>query len=292
MDSFDLDAYTARSRAVDLTGIDWEEIPRRALSPAAVRTLHYMQDIEIHTIVYLRELASTRAIDDPRVATFLTCWAYEETHHGLALERFLAAAGHPVTPRPLSRGTFGARLQALGIALVSRLWPDFVAVHMTWGAINELATLLSYQRLSALAGHPVLSELLTRIIRDESRHFGFYFDQARRRLQLPRVARLTRFLVEHFWAPVGNNVQPAAATRFVAAYLFGGVDGRAAARHADATIRSLPGFADVPLLEAWIDRCADGGGHDRRRGAPPWLGEALAVRQLAAHEPSSEVRSP
>ena len=44
-----------------------------------------MQDIESHTIVYLRTLLSTRAMDDPEVATFLACWFYEETFHGRAL---------------------------------------------------------------------------------------------------------------------------------------------------------------------------------------------------------------
>ena len=50
-----------------------------------------MQDIETHTIVYLRTILATRAIDDPEVATFLACWFYEETFHGRALARFLAA---------------------------------------------------------------------------------------------------------------------------------------------------------------------------------------------------------
>ena len=40
-----------------------------------------MEDIESHTIIYVRELLATRAIDDPEVATFLACWFYEETFH-------------------------------------------------------------------------------------------------------------------------------------------------------------------------------------------------------------------
>jgi hypothetical protein len=91
-------------------------------------------------------------------------------------------------------------------------------------------------------------------MRDESRHFLFHFHQARRRLARPRTARCTRLLVDCFWAPVGGGVQPAAETRFLADYLFGDADGRAAARKVDATIRELPGFADVRLLEVWIDR--------------------------------------
>jgi Fatty acid desaturase len=254
VEAIDIEGYVGRSRALDLTGIDWDEIPRRPLPAEAVRTLRYMQDIETHTIVYLRALLSTRAVDDPEVATFFACWFYEETFHGRALARFLAAAGHEVTPRPRSRMTFAQWLDARGTGLIARAWPDFVGVHMTWGAINELTTLVGYQRLSALAGHPVLSEILARIVRDESRHFWFYFHQAERWLARPRTARIARFLVDRFWAPVGSGVQPACETRFLGQYLLGGEDGRRAARTVDQTIRRLPGFAGVELIEAWFAR--------------------------------------
>ena len=54
MPTFDLDAYVARSGALDLDAIAWDEVPRHPLPPQAVRTLRYMQDIESHTIIYLR----------------------------------------------------------------------------------------------------------------------------------------------------------------------------------------------------------------------------------------------
>ena len=258
--AFDIDAYLARSGALDLNGIDWAGVARHPLPAEAIRTLRAMQDIESHTIVYLRSLLATRAIDDPDVARFLACWVYEESFHGLALERFLAAAGHLVGPRPTPHGHEGPTqwLEARVTALLSRVWPDFCAVHMTWGAINELTTLTGYRRLAARAGHPVLSELLERITRDESRHF-FYYRQAELRLRRPAVARVTRLLIDRFWAPVGSGVQPQRELRFMAGYLFSDVRGRAAARKADETIRKLPGFATVRLLEHWLDRFANGG---------------------------------
>src|SRR5712664_1239499 len=167
--TFDLDGWVARSGALDLTGIDWSEVPRHSISPHAIRTLLYMQDIESHTIVYLRSLLATRAIDDPEVSTFLACWLYEETFHGLALARFLEAAGHPLGERERPRGSesFSQWLEARLTAVLSRAWPDFCAVHMIWGAINELSALTAYRRLAALAGHPLLSALLERIMLDE-----------------------------------------------------------------------------------------------------------------------------
>jgi hypothetical protein len=153
--------------------------------------------------------------------------------------------------------TFPQWTEARATALVARIWPDFVGVHMVWGAINELTTLVGYQRLSTLAAHPVLTELLSRIVRDESRHFAFYYGQAARWLAQPRTARLARFLVDHFWAPVGSGVQPAEETRFLARYLLAGDAGREAARTVDAAIRRLPGFGDVSLLEAWARRVTE-----------------------------------
>ena len=259
--AFDIDAYLSRAGALDLRGIDWADVPRHPVPAEAIRTLKYMQDIESHTIVYLRSLLATRAIDDPDVARFLACWVYEESFHGLALERFLAAAGHPLGPRPTPRGHEAPAqwLETRATAALSRLWPDFCAVHMTWGAINELTTLTGYRRLAARADHPVLSELLDRIVRDESRHFFFYYRQAEIRLQRPAVARVARFLVDRFWAPVGSGVQPQRELVFMARYLFSDPRGHAAARKADETIRRLPGFATVGLLESWLDRFANGG---------------------------------
>jgi hypothetical protein len=121
---------------------------------------------------------------------------------------------------------------------------------MMWGAINELTALTGYRRLAALTDHPVLADLLERIALDESRHFFFYYRQAEIRMRRRTVARAARFLVDRFWAPVGSGVQPAAELRFLATYLYGGPDGRAAARKVDETILRLPGFETVRLLEA------------------------------------------
>ena len=180
MPVFDLDAWVARSRAIDLAEIDWEAVPHHPVAPEIIRTLHYMQDIESHTIVYTRSLLATRAIADPEVATFLACWLYEETFHGLALARFLQAAGRPVGERERPRG--------------SESFPQWLEA---------------------------------------------------------------RLIVDRFWAPVGSGVQPGVEVVFMARYLFGDDEGRAAARKVDDTIRRLPGFATVRLLEAWIERHAE-----------------------------------
>jgi hypothetical protein len=138
---------------------------------------------------------------------------------------------------------------------------------MVWGAINELTTLTGYRRLAVKARHPVLTALLERIVRDESRHFYFYYRQAARRLARPGVARVARLIVGRFWAPVGSGVQPRAELERMARYLFSGAEGRAAAGRVDDTIRRLPGFADAPLLGAWLDAHA-GDSHASDARAP------------------------
>jgi hypothetical protein len=47
--------------------------------------------------------------------------------------------------------------------------------------------------------HPLLSIVLSRIIKDESRHFSFYFNQARFRLRPHAAQMLTSLIVRNFW---------------------------------------------------------------------------------------------
>jgi len=127
--------------------------------------------------------------------------------------------------------------------LAAALVKDFVALHMTWGAVNELSTLTAYHRLIARTGHPVLVDLLERIIKDERRHFAFYRAQARMRLaRSPQARTVVRWALRHLWAPAGSGVRPQQETDFTIAYLFGDEDGLRAAREMDATVGELPGL--------------------------------------------------
>ena len=129
------------------------------------------------------------------------------------------------------------------VRLISRLTRHFPAVHMTFGAINELSTLTGYRALAARTGHPLLSTVLCRIVKDERRHFSFYFNQARRRLHYPAAARtLTALIVRHFWTPVGSRVRTEADMRRVCAYLFGDRQGSRRLAEHDSMIARMPGL--------------------------------------------------
>jgi rubrerythrin len=266
---FDLDRYLRASKRVDLSGVRWDRIPDHPLPVGEARCLAYMMDIESHTVIFLRDLLATRAAFEPDVTAFLSCWVYEELWHGEAFSRFLGEAGYRLAPdgeRAWGDAPYPTRLgrnswirrrlsskgywSHLGTLLGSALYREFVALHMTWGAVNELCTLTGYHRLIAMTRHPILVELLSRIIKDERRHFAFYRSQARMRLaRNARARRFTRWAVEHLWAPVGTGVRPQQETDFVVAFLFGDKDGLESAREMDGVIGQLPGFAGTRIHE-------------------------------------------
>lgn len=266
---FDLDKFIRSSGRVDLSEVEWHRAGESPLTPAEVRVLRYMMDIESHTVVFMRDLLATHAAHDPDVTAFLCCWNFEELWHGEAFSRLLGEAGIDVSPdaEPVThdspypsrrmrnhwiRRRLGAQgyLSHLGTLIGSAIAEDdFVAIHMTWGAVNELTTLTAYHRMIAKTDNVPLVQLLRAIIKQERRHFAFYRAQARRRLaDSPRARRLVRWSLDHLWAPVGTGIRPQAETDFLVSYLFGDEDGAAALQEMDRTIAELPGLVGVHYL--------------------------------------------
>jgi rubrerythrin len=289
LEDFDLDRYLRASGRVDLSHLDWGAIGEHPVSGAEARCLAYMMDIESHTVIYLRDLLATRAAFEPDVTAFLSCWVYEELWHGEAFSRFLGEAGFELGPdreqvhadrsypskvgrnawirRQLGRkGYLGHIATMVGSAFVD----DFVAIHMTWGAVNELSTLTGYQALIDRTDHPVLTDMLSAIIKDERRHFAFYRAQARLRLERSaRARKVTRWAMENLWAPVGTGVRPQEETDFVIVTLFGDQKGTERLDGIDDTVRELPGFEHATLLR------------DARREAMTRMSPSVAERLAA-----------
>jgi len=99
-----------------------------------------------------------------------------------------------------------------------------------------------YARDRSDSSRPLLTAILERIIKDERRHFAFYFNQARCRLRAPAARRLTACLVRNFWTPVGVTVRGDPAMRRVCAYLFPGESGVERLAAIDRSIARLPGL--------------------------------------------------
>ena len=285
---FDIDRYLRNSKRLDLSGIDWAHIPDHPLTDGDVMCMHYMMDIETHTVIYLRDLLATRAAHDPQVTAFLSCWVYEELWHGEAFSDFLRAYGIEVPAEPkLPNGStpmptrvnrvrrfrdqmgVGHQLSLLPTMLGSLLTRDFIAIHMTWGAINELSTLTGYHQLMRRSDHPVLHQMLKRVIQDERRHFAFYRAQAKARMTVrPNARRLVRLALKSLWTPVGAGAKSEEEVDALVLYLFGdSPEGREGAREIDATIAELPGLEGLALAEDYLDAALE-----RARTRPGWAG--------------------
>lgn len=253
--AFDIDRYKTSAAPVETADLDFGRFADQPLPEDALRCIRYMNDIEGHTVCYLRDLLVTPSHQDPEVTTFLTMWNYEEYWHGEALSKVLAAHGEPSgeARQEKLREQLGwqDKLSPLKQTLAANLiGDDFIAVHMTWGAINEWSTYSGYQRLIERADHPILTELLHRIMRQETRHVAFYVTQARMRLARSRRAqKLTRFALKRFWAPVGSNVMPRQETEHLLHYLMDGPEGARRIAKIDGDIDSLPGLGGLSLVK-------------------------------------------
>lgn len=250
-----IDSYKARAGRLDLDGIRFGDFQDQPLAPEVLRSLRYMHDVEHHTVCYLRDLLLTPAHQDPEITSFLSCWAYEEMWHGEAIGAVLEAHGEVAgAPRVAALRHGHRRRQAVTtlstIASAAFAGRAFVALHMTWGAVNEWTTQAGYARLSEKAGHPTLREILRRIMKQEGTHIDFYASEAARRLAAsPKAQRLTRFALSHWWRPVGSGVMPKKEVGFLVGYLFDGQRGREILERIDRRVDRLPGQSDLHLLE-------------------------------------------
>ena len=252
MAAFNLENYLENSRKVDLSEFDFSQAREYALTPGEIRCLEYMMDVESSTIVYLRAVLRTCIIDDPESVAFLSCWAYEEYFHGRTIREFLKASGVEIRSdryvQVKRNATFRERLEEMGTSLMCHLTRHFHAAYLTWGAIQELTTLEGYAVLASRTENPLLRTVLQRIIKDERRHFSFYYNKARTALEASRAQRLTTLLLKKFWTPVGSGIKHDPEVDWMVHFVFGDVPGAGVARRIDSTIGRLPGLAWFNLL--------------------------------------------
>ncbi|PPK98122.1 hypothetical protein CLV92_102275 [Kineococcus xinjiangensis] len=258
--AFAIEQYARTVEPVRWDDLDFDTFRSSPLSEGALRCLRYMSDVETHTVCYLRDLLVTPSHEDPEITTFLTNWNYEEYWHGEVLDDVLDAHGLDTSAERTSamrkRLGWKDRLAPTQQALLANmLGADFIATHMTWGAINEWCTHAAYARFSQREQHPVLDTILKRIAKQETRHIAFYNSQARERLAASRKARvLTRLAVKTSWGLVGSSVMPREEVVHLLTYLFSGEEGLAAARKIDAKVHGLPGLEDTHLVERELRR--------------------------------------
>ncbi|WP_407563679.1 ferritin-like domain-containing protein [Streptomyces sp. 184] len=256
--AFDIPGYINTAGRVQVDDLDLDAFAERPLSEEALRCLRYMSDVESHTICYLRDVLVTPSHRDPDVTAFMSMWAFEEFWHGEAIDSVLRAHGQKADYDHIRevREAQGLKDRLAPIyqsIAANAIGEDFVAVHMTWGAINEWSAHAAYGSLIEKEQHPELTKLLGRIQRQESRHLAFYASQAKERLERSQRARsVARWVTERFWQPVGSTIQPVEETRFVLRHLLGDDEGAAAVRKIDEKVHKLPGMAGLNLVQRGV----------------------------------------
>lgn len=248
------------TRKLDISDIDWEAGKQAGLNDDERFILTYFADIEAQTIMYMRDLLHTDAINDNDVLAFLGIWNYEEFFHGHALGKLLELCGEPLSNDRIAqnkrKSTFMDKFEALASSLVSRIFSrKFVALYLTWGAIQELTTHEGYRRIVETTENPVLKELCLRIMKQERVHFSWYFNNAKKRLEgSESTQRFVRFMLRHFWTPVGVGIKrPAEAARLFNE-LFPDEHGRQLAKTVDEKFAGLPGLQGISVMREYITK--------------------------------------
>lgn len=259
-----LDWYERQPRVLTeefIGNIPWHEVKNYELDEKFVPVLLYMRDVEVLTDMYYRELRRTPTGKDPHISKFMERWGVEEITHGEVINRFLNESGIETgakwkgqVHRSVSR--FYQANTYLVTMLTNLAGEKFTATHMTFGAIHEMSTGQAYRRLMKKANHPVLTRILTAIMREESAHTRFYANVARIELGRSELARkVARFVVNRFWTPVGQGSRPKRQTDYAIGTLFDGCEGvEWFERTVSRRIEELPGFAGIKTITERIAR--------------------------------------
>ena len=259
-----------------ISAIRWDDVRKYPLDKRFIPVLLYMRDVETLTDMYHRELQRTPTGKDPYIGRFMERWGVEEVIHGEVLNRFLNEAGVETGDkwqgqvRTNVSKIYNANTYLL-TSLTNLLGRKFTATHMSFGAIHEMSTAQAYRRMDELAGHPVLSQILSGIIREESFHTHFYWSVAKLELRKSDLAqRLARFVIKTFYRPVGQGSLHKSRTEYAIRTLFGGDDGLDRL-HKTVTQRAqtLPGLESLNKVTKTLGRIT-------RQGIPETIVGLLA----------------
>jgi len=194
------------------TSFDWDAANADRLSDGQRSAVEFITFIEDHLPGYFYEYQRRFPVDDSvsadefihnrEIYHFTVRWAQEEDTHARALFRYQVATGM-TDPEVLRR-----RLAAEGRK-------DFVLPHdhpvtvFAYALVQEKATQIYYQNLRAVVDDPVLAGVLTRLSRDEARHFTFMADMVELYLQHGGEAVIDpiRDVIAQFRMPLADTMR-------------------------------------------------------------------------------------
>jgi rubrerythrin len=255
----DIAQHIAVSHKIQFEDLDWDTARKHGLTQQEVESLHYFADIESQTVHYFLEVSRLKVARDPELLTFLTMWNYEEYFHSYALTRLMEECGVRV-PSATERATAirsNARLKAkvedLAQGAIAKAMPrTFIALWMFWGALQECLTTQAYEELARTTQNPVLAELCRRIAKQERRHFAYYFNNARERLEgHPFAQKFVRAIARAFYAPVGGGVKTDEEAARCVAGLFPGERIYEVMGYIEKRLAQLPGMEGLDCCTLW-----------------------------------------
>lgn len=192
--------------------LDWAAADADRLTEGQRSAVEFVTVIEDHLPGYFDIYHRHFPVDgsvDPRVFThhrelyhFTVRWAAEEDTHARALARYQRAAGM------CSRDELRADLTAYGQQPFTLPYEHPVQF-FTYALVQEKATQIYYQQLRADITEPVLADLLTKLSRDEARHFTFFADVVSRYLRVhgDAVVPQIRDVIADFRMPLAGTVR-------------------------------------------------------------------------------------
>jgi hypothetical protein len=211
-----VDAYMAAQPATrrwDVeTSVDWSRADAGRLTEGQRSAVRFVTFIEDHLpgyfALYQRHFPLDEDTDPAAFAHnrelyhFTVRWAFEEDTHARALARYQLESGMT------DAASLRAELTAEGRKTFTMPY-DQPVQYFAYALVQEKATQIFYSRLRGAVGDPVLQALLTRLSRDEARHFVFFADVTSRYLREygDTVVEPIREVIANFRMPLAETIK-------------------------------------------------------------------------------------
>jgi hypothetical protein len=198
--------------AWSLDDVDWTALRADRLTDSDVSVVKFITLIEDHIPGYVTYFIDAFPMRGPDLTAeqyafnreyfrFLVAWAYDEERHAAALSRYQVSAGIR------TRAELITELAEHGRKTFELPYKEPLQI-FTYTLLQEKITQLFYQRFRQVAAEPLLRDLLSRLSRDESRHFAFYSQLVTAGLQRQGVSAvpLVREVLDTFRMPLADLI--------------------------------------------------------------------------------------
>jgi len=194
------------------TSFDWAKADAGRLTEGQRSAVKFVTFIEDHLpgyfALYQQHFPLTEDIGPDAFAHnrelyhFTVRWAFEEDTHARALSRYQLASGMN------DEASLRAELTEEGRKRFTMPY-DQPVQYFAYALVQEKATQVFYSQLRAVVGDPVLQSLLTRLSRDEARHFVFFADVTGKYLRAygDTMVEPIREVIANFRMPLAETIK-------------------------------------------------------------------------------------